>query len=171
MLHVVASVFKVSGWKARDHRQCSLEDLKAHLWMDHHQTPSMDDHLLMTWIVEQGKKEGILVAGTCGDQGGVPQGVVMREGFEGGKGMDLVRGGGMRIWVPEGEAGLRRQLGNRVKRRRSRDQQCQALRERGTGPESLVGAMLPPLQNQHLNLSVWLEKLKRHRRCVLTKIT
>jgi hypothetical protein len=46
----------------------------------------LDDHLLMTWNVEQGKKEGILVAGTHGDQGGVPQGVVMREDSEGGKG-------------------------------------------------------------------------------------
>jgi hypothetical protein len=126
MLHVVASVFKVSGWKARDHHQCSLEDLKAHLWMDHHQILSLDDHLLMTWSVGQGKKEGILVAGTHGDQGEVLQGVVMREGSEGGIGMDLVHGGGKRIWVPEGAADLRRQVGNRVRRRRSRAQQCQA---------------------------------------------
>jgi hypothetical protein len=117
---------QVSGWKAKDHHRCFLEDLKARLWMDHHQTPTLDDHLLMTWNVEQGKKEGILVAGTHGDQGGVPQGVVMREGSEGGKGMDLVLGGGMRKWVPEGAAGLRMQVGNRVRRRRSRAQQCRA---------------------------------------------
>lgn len=116
---------QVSGWKAKDRHRCFLEDLKAHLSMDHHQTPSLEDHLLMTWNVERGKKEGILVAGNHGDQGGVPQGVVMREGSEGGKGMDLVHGGEMRIWVPEGAAGLRTQVGNRVKRRRGKAQQCQ----------------------------------------------
>jgi hypothetical protein len=72
----------------------------------------------MTWSVERGKKEGILVAGNHGDLGGDLQGVVMREGSEGGRGMDLVRGGGMRRWALEGAADLRKQVGSRVRRRR-----------------------------------------------------
>jgi hypothetical protein len=86
--------------------------------MDHHQMASSGVRHSMTWSVEQGKKAGILVAGNHGDLGGDLQGVVMRDGSEGGKEMDLVHGGGMRRWALEGVADLRKQVGNRVRRRR-----------------------------------------------------
>jgi hypothetical protein len=124
----------------------------------------------MTWSVEQGKKEDILVAGNHEDQGGDPQGFVMREGSEGGKGMGLVHGGGMRRWALEGATDLRKQVGSRVRRRR-KSQLHLVSRERGIGRESLVGAMLLPSQNQLLNLFLWMEEMKRQWKQVLRKRT
>jgi hypothetical protein len=71
----------------------------------------------MTWNVEQGKKEGILVAG---GQGGDPQVDVMREDSEEEKEMGPVHGEEMRRWALGGAADLRTQVENRTRKRRRR---------------------------------------------------
>jgi hypothetical protein len=87
-----------------------------------HQMPSLDAHHLTTWNVEQGKKGDILVAG---GQGGDPQEAVMREDSEGEKEKGLVHGGEMKRWALGGAAGLRTQVGNRMRRTRRRRRRLQ----------------------------------------------